>query len=55
MADINDILISKLKDNKLHPGIMIGIMSILQKITKYSREIELNKLSDYLKYKYKVN
>ena len=30
-------------------------MSILQQITIYTRDLELKKLSCYLKYKYKIN
>jgi hypothetical protein len=45
---------TKLQEPEIKPEIVIGIMRILLEISLFTREVELRKMTAYLKYKYRI-
>lgn len=54
IIEIYKILREKLKEPGLNPNIVIGIMKILIEISRFTREVELKKMTAFLKYKYRI-
>jgi hypothetical protein len=49
------MLISKIKSSKLDEDVGVGILTVIQEISLFSSELKLEKLSAYLRYKYRIS